>query len=86
MQVTIFEASRRLAQLIRSVQTGNEVVIADGNTPVTRLLPVESAALDTAGRANAVLDWLAKHPVQPNSRRSAQEIDDAITAKRAAWD
>jgi len=88
MQVTISEASRRLAQLIRSAQAGDEVVIAEGETPVARLLPIDpdAAAVDQTGRASAILDWLAQHPLPPESRRPSHEIDAAIAAERAAWD
>jgi prevent-host-death family protein len=88
MQVTIPEASRRLAQLIRSVQAGDEVLIAEGETPVARLLPVTPATKlgEEPGRARTILDWLAYSPVPPASRRSAEEIDAAIVAERAAWD
>jgi antitoxin (DNA-binding transcriptional repressor) of toxin-antitoxin stability system len=88
MQVTIPEASSRLAQLIRSVQAGNEVLIAEGENPVARLLPVAPAteADEEPGRARTILDWLAHHPVPPANRRSAEEIDAAIAAERTAWD
>ncbi len=38
------------------------------------------------GRARTILDWLAHHPVPPECRRTAEEIDAAIAAERAAWD
>jgi prevent-host-death family protein len=87
MQVTIPEASRRLAQLIRSVQAGDEVLIAEGETPVARLLPVAPATepAEEPGRARTMLDWLAHHKVPAESRRTAEEIDAAIVAERAAW-
>jgi prevent-host-death family protein len=88
MQVTIPEASRQLAELIRSAQAGDEVVIAEGETPVARLLPITPVAVaeDQTGHAPAILDWLAQHPVPPESRRSAHDIETAIAAERAAWD
>jgi prevent-host-death family protein len=88
MQVTIPEARSRLSQLIRSVQAGAEVVIAEGGEPVARLVPVAGAlctTLDT-GRAPAILDWLTRHPLPPEAQRSAEEIDAAIQAERASWD
>jgi len=91
VQVTIPEASSRLAQLIRSVQAGAEVVIAEDGTPVARLVPAVGAprtpgAPIDAGRASAILDWLARHPLPPDVQRSAEEIDAAIAAERASWD
>ena len=87
MLVTIPEASHRLAELIRSVQVGDEVLIADGATPVARLVPVRSATEPgkEPGRARTILSWLSDHPVPPERRRSAAEIDAAIMAERVAW-
>jgi prevent-host-death family protein len=39
VQVNIFEAKNRLSQLIKSVQAGEEVVIANRGQPVARLVP-----------------------------------------------
>jgi antitoxin (DNA-binding transcriptional repressor) of toxin-antitoxin stability system len=88
MQVTIPEASRRLAQLIKLMQSGDEVVIAEGERPVARLVPVSppGAAEVAMGLARTILDWVADHPLPPESRRSPEEIDAAIAAERAAWD
>jgi len=91
MQVTIPEAMSRLSQLIRSVQAGAEVVIAEDGEPVARLVPAVGApgtpgAPIDAGRASAILDWLARHPLPPDAQRSAEEIDAAIEAERASWD
>lgn len=41
---------------------------------------------EEAGRARTILEWLAHNPVPPESRRSAEELDAAIAAERAAWD
>jgi prevent-host-death family protein len=88
MQVTIPEARKRLSQLIRSVQAGAEVVIAEDGEPVARLVPLGEAPASTidTGRATAILDWLTSHPLPRGSQRSAEEIDAAIEAERAAWD
>lgn len=88
MQVTIPEASRRLAQLIRSVQAGDEVIIAEGEMPVARLLPVVRASEpgQEPGRARTILNWLEQHKLPPENQRSAEDIDAAIAAERAAWD
>jgi prevent-host-death family protein len=87
MQVTIPEARRRLSQLIESVRAGADVVIAEGGAPVARLVAVANVAgtaID-AGRASAILDWLAWHPAPLGTQRSA-EIDAAIRAERDSWD
>ncbi|HET6306718.1 MAG TPA: type II toxin-antitoxin system prevent-host-death family antitoxin [Rhodopila sp.] len=88
MQVTIPEARNRLPQLIKSVHAGAEVVIAEGGEPVTRLVPVVCAPATTidTGRASAILDWLARHPLPENLQRSPEEIDATIQAERDFWD
>jgi prevent-host-death family protein len=87
MQVNILEAKNRLSKLIKSVQGGEEVVIAKRGEPVARLVPAE-APVGSAhiGRARTILDWLERHPLPPYARRSAREIDAAIKEERAAWD
>jgi prevent-host-death family protein len=88
MQVNILEAKNRLSQLIRSVQAGEEVVIANRGEPVARLVPATdtSAEATQAGSARAILDWLKAHPLPPYARRSAEDIDAAIDDNRASWD
>ena len=88
MQVNILEAKNRLSQLIRSVQSGEEVVIANRGEPVARLVAVDrkSRAAADAGSARAILDWRDKHPLPAYARRSPAEIDAAIEEERRAWD
>ena len=47
MRVTVHEAKTQLSKLIRAVEAGEEVVIARGNTPVARLMPLEDKAKRT---------------------------------------
>ena len=85
-QVNILEAKNRLSQLIRSVQAGEEVVIANRGEPVARLVPaVAPPAKQDVGSARCVLDWLRDHPLPPYARRSADEIDSAIREERESW-
>lgn len=88
MQVNILEAKNRLSRLIKSVQAGEEVVIANRGEPVARLVPAVESSPDKAdtGSARAILGWLGRHPLPPYARRSAEEIDAAIEQERAAWD
>jgi len=88
MQVNIFEAKNRLSQLIRFVQAGEEVVIANRGEPVARLVPARetSGAASGKGSARAILSWLEKHPLPDYARRSAEEIDAAIDEERRSWD
>jgi prevent-host-death family protein len=41
IQVTIHEAKMHLSRLLRRVALGEEVVIARGNKPVARLVPIK---------------------------------------------
>lgn len=88
MQVNIFEAKNRLSQLIRLVQAGQEVVIANRGEPVARLVPARETAGAASGKGNArgILSWLEKHPLPDYARRSAEEIDAAIDEERRSWD
>ena len=83
MQVTIPEASRRLAQLIRSVQAGDEVIIAAGENPggaAAAGRASERGGPQEPGRGRTILHWLKRHKLPPESRRSAEDIDAAIAA------
>ena len=88
MQVNIFEAKNRLSQLIRFVQAGEEVVIANRGEPVARLVPARErpAAASGKGSGRAILSWLEKHPLPDYARRSTEEIDAAIDEERRSWD
>jgi len=88
MQVNIFEAKNRLSQLIRAVQAGEEVVIANRGEPVARLVPARETPETTSGTgsAGAILYWLDRHPLPDYARRSTKEIDAAIEQERRSWD
>jgi len=88
VQVNIFEAKNRLSQLIRSVQAGEEVVIANRGEPVARLVPAREIPGATLGTASsrAILHWLERHPLPDYARRSTEEIDAAIEQERHSWD
>lgn len=88
MQVNIFEAKNRLSQLIKLVQAGQEVVIANRGEPVARLVPARETAGAASGKGNArgILSWLEKHRLPDYARRSAEEIDATIDEERRSWD
>jgi prevent-host-death family protein len=44
MKVTIHAAKTTLSQLIERAQAGEEIVIARGNVPVARLVPIRGEA------------------------------------------
>jgi prevent-host-death family protein len=88
MQVNILEAKNRLSRLLKSVQAGEEVVIANRGVPVARLVPAGMAPANQTGTGNGqrILDWLERHPLPAYARRSADEIDAAIEDERASWE
>lgn len=85
MQVNILEAKNRLSELIKSAQSGKEVVIANRGAPVARLVSV-AAQSTVPGQARDILDWLDRHPLPAHAKRSAAEIDSGIAAERVGWD
>ena len=88
MLVNICEAKNRLSLLIRSVQAGEEVVIANRGEPVARLMPVREIAGAPAGTGSsrAILHWLERNPLPDYARRSTEEIDAAIAQERESSD
>lgn len=88
VQVNMLEAKNLLAELVRAVQAGEEVVIANRGKPVVRLVLAQEPAAPPArqGSATAILGWLRDRPLPPQSRRTAEEIDAAIEDERNAWD
>ena len=88
VQVNILEAKNRLSQLIKAVQAGEHVIIANRGAPVAWLVPAGPTpeAKANVGSAGAILDWLKRHKLPVYARRSADEIDAAIEEERKAWD
>ncbi|MBV8492067.1 MAG: type II toxin-antitoxin system Phd/YefM family antitoxin [Alphaproteobacteria bacterium] len=88
MKVNILEAKNRLSQLIKSVQAGEEVVIANRGEPVARLVPAHDFSKSAAGvgTAQSILGWIKSHPLPAYARRSAEEIDAAIEEERTSWE
>lgn len=90
MQMNILEAKNRLSQLIRLVQTGGEVVIANRGEPVARLVPIRTrdrkGGAPAKGSARTILEWLENNPLPDYAHRSAEEIDADIAEERASWD
>jgi prevent-host-death family protein len=88
VQVNILEAKNRLSQLIKSVQAGEEVIIANRGKPVVRLVPMDNAASSSLPRGSGkrILEWLEQHPLPESARRSAEEIDAYIEGERNSWE
>lgn len=87
MKVNVLEAKNRLSQLIKAAQRGEDVVIANRGEPAVRLVPIEgSSNRPERGSAQAVLDWIERHPLPSYTQRSAQDIDASVQEERSAWD
>ena len=85
MQVNILEAKNRLSKLIRSVQAGEEVIIANRGEPVARLVSAKAVIDDEAG-ARRIADWLRANPLPPHLKRTHEPIEQGIVEERLAWD
>lgn len=91
MQVNILEAKNRLSQLLKSVQAGEEVIIANRGQPVARLVgagdaaPAAATSASVGSRRGDVVGWMRTHPLPPYARRSPEEIDAALSEERASW-
>ena len=70
MQVTIHAAKTNLSKLIEAALKGEEVVIARGNHPVVKLVPVEKRPF----RYDVLADRL-KGPVPDFEPISAEDLD-----------
>ncbi len=85
IKVNVLEAKNRLSELLRAVQAGEEVIIANRGEPVARLTALAPAE-PQIGTGASILKWLEENPLPESSRRSAEEIDAFIAEQRAAWD
>ena len=88
MQVNILEAKNKLSRLVKRVQAGEEVIIANRGEPVARLVPLSNSPAASLPRGNGrrIVEWLRRHPLPAHARRSAEQIDAAIEEERAAWE
>jgi prevent-host-death family protein len=88
MQVNVLEAKNRLSQLLRAVQAGEEVVIANRGKPVARLVATQEPAVEQLplGNGKRIVEWLRQHPLPEYARRSAEEIDAYIEEERNSWE
>ena len=59
-QVTVHEAKTHLSRLIRRAQAGEEVIIARGDTPVVRLVAIDSQPRERRlGGAPGLVEYMA---------------------------
>ena len=94
MQVNVLEAKNRLSELLRAVQRGEEVVIANRGKGLARLAPLNASAAEKPappGQAAAFLDWLERNPwpARPTQATDAErhaDIQARIDEQRSSWD
>lgn len=94
MQVNVLEAKNRLSELLRAVQRGEEVVIANRGKGLARLAPLNASAADEPappGQAAAFLDWLERNrwpagPTQATDAERHADIQARIDEQRSSWD
>ena len=86
IKVNVLEAKNRLSELLRAVQRGEEVVIANRGEPVARLVAAGQApTAPRRGSAEAILAALDRVAVHASGRSKA-EIDADLERERNAWD
>ncbi|MFT4197804.1 MAG: type II toxin-antitoxin system prevent-host-death family antitoxin [Pseudoxanthomonas sp.] len=85
-QVNMLEAKTRLSELVKAVQAGEEVVIANRGVPVAKLVKLTVPQNRQLGDPGEILDWLKKNPPPRHSRRSREQIDADIAVERDSWD
>jgi prevent-host-death family protein len=83
MLVNVLEAKTRLSELIRAVNAGQDVVIANRGKPVARLVPNDQDATAIKGNAQAILASLER---LKSAARAPAQIEADIAELRAAWD
>ena len=87
MQVSISDAKNRLSQLIKSVQAGEEVIIANRGKPIVRLVPAHTTRnVSGIGSGKSILGRFERHPLPGYARRSAKEIDVSLEEESHSWD
>lgn len=92
MQINILDAKNRLSELVRRVQAGDDVVIANRGAPVARLVAATTAesrpppAPAPTASARSLLAWLEAHPLPAHLQRSADDIDADLQRERDAWE
>ena len=81
MRINILEAKNPLSQLVKAAQSGEDVVIANRDIPVARLVQIPPAPR----QGRDLLRSLREHPLPAYAQRGIDEIDAAIAAERDSW-
>lgn len=55
----VHEAQTRLPELVSSVETGTEIILTKGNTPVARLVPLAVEATKRVAGLHAGSVWIS---------------------------
>jgi prevent-host-death family protein len=94
MQVNILEAKNSLSQLIKTAQTGEDVIIANRGQPVAKLVRISASNSGAASSQASIrraapqglAAWLHAHPLPVHVKRTPAQIQAALHAERSAWD
>jgi len=87
IKVNVLEAKNRLSELLRAVQRGEEVIIANRGEPVARLVPATPVAEQPRrGSAEAILAALEKINIPEASRRTVEQTNSDLEEERNSWD
>ena len=86
MQVNILQAKNQLSQLIKYVQAGDEVVIANRGAPVAQLIGLSQDPTLRGSSKLGFLHWLETNPLPTYAQQTMQEIDASIADQRSSWD
>lgn len=79
-QIGIFEAKNRLSELVRSAQSGNEIIITLRGKPMAKLVPVEEApAMSRQEALQALQEFGRKYPLK---LKKGETLKDMIAKGR----
>lgn len=84
----ILEARNNLSKIIQMIESGaEEAVIMRRGKPVAKIVPVDYPG-DAPERhtGGSIVAWLEAHPLPPESRRTAEQIEEDIREMRESWD
>lgn len=85
MQINILDAKLRFSELLRTVEAGEDVVIARRGRPIVLMSALGASVLSRPGSRDAVLALL-REPRDPADQRSSAEIEADVAEMRTAWD
>ncbi len=54
---TVHQAKTNLSRILKEVEDGREIIIARGDKPIARIVPIENPIRRKAGSLKGVLSW-----------------------------